>query len=859
MDKKLLFFLSLLLVLISCKPSKEITNSKHKNALVYRVPTYRGAYTRLADLVHTKLFITPIWNKKEIQGLAEITLHQHFYPSDSIQLNARSMKVYTVELRNDTIITELKFTYDSEHINIHLPKIYKADENITLKIAYSAYPENVSLAGTGPTKKEKGFYFINADSSSNFSPSEFWTQGETESNSVWFPTIESPEQKTTWEIFLTVDSALTTLSNGLLIDTKYNNDNTKTDHWNQNLPAAPYLIMIAAGNFSIVKDYWKGKEVSYYVDPPYEKYARLVFGNTPEMIEYFSNLTGIPFPWQKYSQIVVHDYISGAMENVSAVVHGTNMQQDPGDYKDDSYEDYIAHELFHHWFGNLVTCRSWANITLNEGFANYSEYLWRDYKYGRTNAESHLIEELNYYLLKSTSKDLPLIRYYYDDKEQVYDFISYNKGGCILNMLRNYLGDSAFFKSLNFYLNTYQYSSAEVDQLRAAFEKISGEDLNWFFNQWFKKGGHPQLTVTKSWSDVEKKETVKISQTQNLDKYPLYRLPLAVDFYFNDSIIRKNILFNQTEQTFYFPMSHQPEAMVVDGDRTLVGTIKTERNMDEKVYLYNHSKNILDRLDVINEIGVCADVDSPGSKIQVKALDDPSDLVRKTVLNYTTIICKNSPLTIQDKIIQIALHDSSTGNRSIALENLFSYYPKSVSLPIYEICLKDISHLVVATAFEKMWNSDAVRGRELAKQLENDSSSEVLTKLTSYYTENDSENVINVYKKAIQKVGRWDKYSVAEDLKNYLTINKNITTLEQGIDLLFSSAKNSTFSSFKKYCLKYIQQVQSGVYTASGMSEKEFEKWKKSNLNLNSSQLKEKLLSLYLSTEDKIIQLQISN
>lgn len=857
MYKKLLFFLSLLLVLISCKPSKEIANSKHKNAPTYRIPTYKGAYTRVADLVHTKLFITPIWRQKEIQGLAEITLHQHFYPSDSIQLNALAMKIYSVELKNDTILTNLNFTYDSQQINIHLPKIYEANENITLRIAYSAYPENVSLAGIGSIK-EKGFYFINADSSSSFSPTEFWTQGEMESNSVWFPTIESPEQKTTWEIFLTVDSALTTLSNGLLVETKYNGDKTKTDHWNQNLPAAPYLIMIAAGNFSIVKDYWRGKEISYYVDPPYEKYARLVFGNTPEMIEYFSHLTGIPFPWQKYSQIVVHDYISGAMENVTAVVHGTNMQQDPGDYKDANYEDYIAHELFHHWFGNLVTCRSWANITLNEGFANYSEYLWRDYKYGRTNAESHLIEELNYYLVKSASKDSPLIRHSYDDKEQLFDFISYNKGGCILNMLRNYLGDSAFFKSLNFYLTTYQYSSAEVDQLRDAFEKISGEDLNWFFNQWFKKAGHPQLTVTKSWSSTENKEIVEISQHQNLAKYPLYRLPLTVDFYFNDSIVRKKILLDQTEQIFSFPMIHQPEAVVVDGDRTLVGTIKTERNIDENVYLFNHSKNILDRLDIINEIGVFTDVDSAGSKIQLKAFDDPSYLVRKVALNFSSFVCKNNPLSIQDKIIHIALHDSSTENRSSALELLSSYYPKSVSIPIYETCLKDISHLVVATAFKKMWNSDAVRGREIAKQLENDSSNEVLTNLTFYYTENDSENVIYVYKKAMQKVGQWDKYSVAEDLKNYLTINKNISTLNQGIDLLFSSAKNSSLLSFKKYCLKYIQEVQARIYTASGLSGKEFEKWNNANTNLNSSELKEKLLSLYLAAEDKITQLQIS-
>jgi len=348
---------------------------------------YRGSYLLINDLEHTKLEVKFDWQKKYLYGKATITLHPHFYSTDSLTLNARGMNINEVSLLKNRGFSKLNFSYDSLRIRIKLDKEYKKDESYTVFIDYTAKPDELPEGGSNAITRDKGLYFINADGADPDKPKEIWTQGETESNSAWFPTIENPGQKMTQEIYITVDSNYKTLSNGLMLTSTDNHDGTRTDYWKQSLPAAPYLTMIAAGDFAIVKDHWRNIDVNYYVEHDYEQYAQMIFGHTPEMLEFFSTKLGVPFVWEKYSQIVVRDFVSGAMENASAVVHREAVQQNYREYIDGNFEDYICHELFHHWFGDLVTCESWANITLNEGFANYSEYLWFEHKFGRDSAD----------------------------------------------------------------------------------------------------------------------------------------------------------------------------------------------------------------------------------------------------------------------------------------------------------------------------------------------------------------------------------------------------------------------------------------------------------------------------------------
>ncbi len=263
---------------------------------------------------------------------------------------------------------------------------------------------------------------------------------------------------------------------------------------------------MGVGEYAVIKDKWRNIPVDYYVEKEYADYAKQIFGNTPEMMEFFSKKLGYDYPWAKYAQLVGRDFVSGAMENTTAVIHAEHAHQKPGDLIDDNrWESTIAHELFHHWFGDLVTTESWSNLTVNESFANYSEYLWEEYKYGKDAADYHLDNNSSRYIHNPSDFNKDLVRFNYESREDMFDLVSYNKGGAILHMLRNYLGDDAFFAGVTDYLKTHEYGTGEAHQLRLSFEKISGKDLNWFFNQWYFNSGNPKLNIQYSYEPVKKK------------------------------------------------------------------------------------------------------------------------------------------------------------------------------------------------------------------------------------------------------------------------------------------------------------------------------------------------------------------
>ena len=254
--------------------------------------------------------------------------------------------------------------------------------------------------------------------------------------------------------------------------------------------------------------------------------AKKIFGHTPEMMAYFSDkVTGIPYPWVKYSQMVGRDYVSGAMENTTATLHQESAQQDARELVDGNiWEGTIAHELFHQWFGDLVTAESWSNLTVNESFANYSQVLWNEYKYGvDAGAYENEKDKQTYFFSGGQKKDL--VRFFYADKEDMFDQVTYEKGGRILHMLRNYVGDDAFFKSLNKYLTSNKFGNGSAHKLRLAFEEVTGKDLNWFFNQWYFGSGHPALDISYGYEPENKKAFVYIKQTQSGDK--IFKLPVA--------------------------------------------------------------------------------------------------------------------------------------------------------------------------------------------------------------------------------------------------------------------------------------------------------------------------------------------
>ena len=675
---------------------------------------YRASATRINDLIHTKLKVRFDYSKSYLYGQEWVTLHPHAYSTDSLQLDAKGMNINKVMLlyQHDKEVP-LHYTYDSSVLNIQLNRSYDPTEEYCIYIDYVSKPNELRVKGSAAINDAKGLYFINPTGEDKDKPTQIWTQGETESNSAWFPTIDKPNQKTTEEIFMTVPDKYVTLSNGLLIKQTTNKDGTRTDYWKMDLPHAPYLFFMGVGDYSIIKDHYKDKEVSYYVEKEYAPVARKIFGNTPEMIAFYSKLTGIDYPWPKYAQITGRDYVSGAMENTTATLHTDALQQDARELVDgNAFEDYVAHELFHQWFGDLVTLKSWSNLTVNESFANFSETLWFEHKYGKDAGDHVNYKDMQGYLSNPENFSKNLVRFYYNDKEDMFDAVSYNKGGRILNMLRNYLGDSVFFKSLHYYLTAHQFKTAEAHDLRLAFEAVSGQEMNWYFNQWYFSHGHPELTITFHYDDVLQTESVIVNQTQ---KEQLFKIPVAIDIYAGTTKHRYKVWLEHPTDTFSFTTSIKPELVNFDGDKILLCTKNENKTLDEYIYQYHHAGLYLDRREAI-DAALAKQADPRAQALLKIALQDPFHELRIYTLEKLNLSLKSLKTIVEPVILELAEHDLKPMVRGKALQ-LLGKYKKETYKDLLIRSLNDSSYTVSGYALEALSMIDTAKALTEAYRL----------------------------------------------------------------------------------------------------------------------------------------------
>jgi aminopeptidase N len=677
---------------------------------------YRATATKYDDLVHTRLEVKFDFDKSYLYGKEWVTLKPHFYSTDTLQLDAKGMDIHKIEIVKEGHNVPLKFDYDGMILNIHLDRTYRRTEDYTLYIDYTSKPNELKVhQGSAAITDAKGLYFINPKGEEKDKPTQIWTQGETESNSVWFPTIDKPNQKCTEEITMTVPSKYVTLSNGLLVEQKNNNDGTRTDHWKLDLPNAPYLFFMGVGEYSIIKDSYKGKEVAYYVEKEYAPVARRIFGHTPEMIAFYSRMTGIDYVWPKYDQIVGRDYVSGAMENTSCTLHGESAQQDARELTDgNQWEDIIAHELFHHWFGDLVTCESWSNITVNESFADFSETLWNEYKYGKDAGDAVNYAGIQSYLQQPENADKDLVRFYYSDKEDVFDGVSYPKGGRILNMLRNYVGDSAFWKSLNLYLNTYKFKSAEAQELRLAFEEVTGQDLNWFWNQWYYGAGHPKLTVDYVYNDAAGKVQVIVNQTQESGK--VFRLPIAIDVYNGASKTRHQVWIENKTDTFTFSYNTPPDLVNVDGDKILLCEKTDNKTLDNFIHQFKYAGLYVDRREAIDFCSKHED-DPKALELMKAGLKDPFYRIRDFTLSKLDFSQDAMTTAFEPLVADIAAHDLSRVVKASAI-GLLGKLQKPGYEALFTKATNDSSYTVAGNALEALMAIDSTSALKIAKELQ---------------------------------------------------------------------------------------------------------------------------------------------
>lgn len=764
---------------------------------------YRPARILHNDILHTTLRVRFDWLRQHVQGSATLAFKPYFYPQKTLVLDAKGFdirRVYQIDtLRQydssqnitsqEIVHDSLEYLYDRRKLTIKLRREYSRNEKLYVHIDYVAKPNELPRGEPNDYPDEKGLYFINADGLDEGKPRQIWTQGETEANSAWFPTVDSPNEKFTQDFYITVDTTYKTLSNGLMVASVGNGDGTRTDHWRQSLPHAPYLAMLAVGDFSVHKEKMaNGLELSYYVEPKYANDAKAIFGRTPEMVAFFSNIFDIQFPWEKYAQIAVRDFVSGAMENTTATVHQESVQADARALVDGNSDAVIAHELAHHWFGNLVTCEEWGQLALNESFANYAEYLWTEYQEGVEEADWQNLQELKQYLGEADQKQVPIIRYFYKDREDMFDSHSYAKGGRVLHMLRKYVGDDAFYAAISHYLKGHRFATAEVNDLRMSFEKVTGQDLNWFFDQWFMRPGHPQIKVEQEYSSASQKVRLKISQLQDTLATTVYRLPLQVDVWVDNVKTRYEVVVNQSRQTLEFPAKSRPDLVVFDAEKQLLGTIDHPRSRQESVFQFYNTDKFLSRFEALTQLEGKL-IDSTIRNLMLTAMTDSFWKIRQVAVSnfaeYDGLEFVKAERILQSR----ARIDPNSLVRTEAILTLASFGDNSND-PLFREALNDTSYLVVSVALDAYLIGKPGDAAEIATRFEDSPNDAIVAAVGNYYAGLAPPDRYEWFLQKMETMQPADRYNFLQVFGKYL-IKSPSDIQRRSIPVLESMARNN--------------------------------------------------------------------
>lgn len=805
------YFIAVTSLLTACKveqvattqpPGVEDPNVSHDSVLVDSSATeakvidepglpYRSSEPREHDLLHTRLEIQFDWENHHLLGKATLQLKPYFYPQSTLVLDAKGFDIHSINLVSDgaeeSRSKPLNYQYDSLIISIQLDKTYQRDEPYWVSIDYTAKPDEFTAGGSTAITSDKGLYFIDDPSP------QIWTQGETEAGSRWFPTIDIPSERSTQEMFITVDDRYVTLSNGTLVYSQVNESSsssdsvlTRTDYWKMDQPHAPYLFMVAVGEFAVVEDQWKDMPVNYYLDSAYAPYAKDIFGRTPQMLSFFSDKLGVTYPWPKYSQVIVRDFVSGAMENTTASVFYDALLVDDRELLDDRWDGIIAHELFHHWFGDLVTCESWANLPLNESFATYGEYLWSEHYYGKDEAEYVRWEQLQNYLSEAEDKQVDLIRFHYADQEEMFDRHSYDKGSLVLHMLRNYVGDAAFFTALERYLTQHAYSSVEIHNLRMAFEEVTGQDLNWFFNQWFLSSGHPKFQVDHAYEHGTL--TISVVQLQDLESTPLYQIPVSVDVWVNNTRRSYELWIDREEQEFQIELSATPQLVLFDSDASLLAEVNHDKSSQEWMYQFRNTDSFVQQLASLRSL-VNDSTTTLGDTILHEALENDFWVIRRLAINALEDRLTDEDTQKVNQLSFLAEKDEKSLVRADALNALASINPEQYR-ELFLASLQDSSYAVVGTAIAGYAQTSATDKNDLFDQFIDYKNFNVVMALADYYVANAVEGKLDWFQKKAQEVSEETLYYLINYMAQYLAIMNDEKLLEQGIPVLADYARN---------------------------------------------------------------------
>ena len=772
----------------------------------FSLPLYNPAEDRAWDLQHMDLDLRFDWTNEKVFGRAEISMKPYFYDQSKVVLDAQGFEIIDIASANGTI---LPHNYNGKKLEIDFGRIYTREEEVLVVIDYVANPAAGPEGGSSAITSDQGLFFIDPRDEDPEKPTQIWTQGETEHNSRWFPTIDKPNEQITHEISMTVSDKYVTLSNGTLVDTKSYGNGTHMDTWRMDQPHAPYLVMIAVGAFAVVKEEHNGLLLEYYVEPAYEQYAQQIFAHTPEMIDYFSDILDYPYPWDKYSQIITRDYVSGAMENTTAVIFGDFVQKTDRELIDDDNDFIVAHELFHHWFGDLVTCESWANLTLQEGFANYSEHLWQEYKYGMDAAGYQRQSEKQGYLASIMQTGMhPLIHYGYGDKEEMFDGHSYNKGGLVLHMLRHQLGDDAFFAGLNKYLTDHKHTAVEVDELRMAFEDVSGLDLHWFFDQWYLASGHPLVELFYDYNDTTNTLTVQVDQTQNAETAKaIFQLPVTLAVFDDQGVETQFDLFiNKRSQTIELPYNSLPALVVFDRDDHLLMVKSEVKTVEEYIHQYDWMDTYIHRYEAIDNIKGRAKAQTTLEK----ALGDNHFAIRKMAVDH--ISTEGLPELLK-RLSSLALTDPHSAVRSSAISRLAIEDKEALSDVLAQVFDKEQSYDVLSSAMDALNQIDPDAALDRAIALKSEPTAKLVGAVSAILAQSGDQSHLPYFEDKLTSVSFYSVFSFYDSYRQLMEglSPSEILTKSKGLSEIGRSPVANVFYRFA--ATHTLDQIRTAVRT----------------------------------------------
>ena len=556
----------------TCRRCGEARRADAQGALPFQLPGSQASFApdRVCDVTHLRVEVALDFERRRVEGVCTQSLTVLNDGPVRLHLDAVEMTLHSVTLGGGA---QPPYSYEGRHLSVDLGERKQGDK-LELIVRYACAPR-------------RGLYFIYPDAGYPERPLQAWSQGQDEDNRYWFPCFDHPHEKSTSEVIATVPESMLALSNGLLLDEKHDAARkTRTFHYRQEVPHSSYLVTLVAGEYATLPDKWRDLEVLYFVPRDRTEDAPRTFGNTPRMLELFSQKTGQPYPYPRYSQITVAEFIFGGMENTSATTLTDQTLHDARAHLDFSSEPLISHELAHQWFGDLLTCRDWSHGWLNEGFATYFEILWKEESAGRDDADYDRLYDMEAYLDEDAHRyRRPIVCNVWHEPIDVFDRHLYEKGGCVLHMLRHELGEARFWKAIRHYVQKHKMQNVETRDLARAVEDATGWNADRFFQQWVFQAGHPELEAEIGWDEQQKAVKLALKQKQTVSaETPLFHLPLTVRFLVGGKARDVNVVFSSAagtaEQCWFFPLEQKPTQVVVDPGNHLLKTY-AEKKPDE--------------------------------------------------------------------------------------------------------------------------------------------------------------------------------------------------------------------------------------------------------------------------------------